>query len=64
LCRDFNHPHQVNDSILFWHFQQAVLANMRGVGEPIFDEDIPPGSDTILSGPAPAERMEFELSGR
>ncbi|KAK9322762.1 HNH endonuclease-domain-containing protein [Lipomyces orientalis] len=67
ICRDINHPHHVNDNILFWHFQQAVLANMRRAGEPIFDEDITPGSDTmdaILSGPAPAERMEFELSGR
>ncbi|ODQ70643.1 hypothetical protein LIPSTDRAFT_41195, partial [Lipomyces starkeyi NRRL Y-11557] len=67
ICRDINHPHHVNDNILFWHFQQAVLANMRRAGEPIFDEDIPPGSDTmdaILSGPAPAERMEFKLLGR
>ncbi|KAK9357715.1 hypothetical protein V1504DRAFT_398300 [Lipomyces starkeyi] len=67
ICRDLDHPHHVNDNILFWHFQQAVLANIRGAGEPIFDEDIPPGSDTmdaILSGPAPAERMEFELSSR
>ncbi|KAK9482974.1 HNH endonuclease-domain-containing protein [Lipomyces starkeyi] len=67
ICRDLENPHRVNDNILFWHFQQAVLANMRGVGEPIFDEDIPPGSDTmdaILSGPAPADRMEFELSSR
>ncbi|KAK9320296.1 hypothetical protein V1517DRAFT_348304 [Lipomyces orientalis] len=66
ICRDIEHPHHVNDNI-FWHFQQAVLANMRGAGEPVFDEDIPPGSDTmnaILSGPAPAERMEFELSSR
>ncbi|KAK9482074.1 hypothetical protein V1527DRAFT_455393 [Lipomyces starkeyi] len=67
ICRDLEDPHHVNDNILFWHFQQAVLANMRGAGEPVFDEDIPPGSDTmdaILSGPAPAERMEFELSSR
>ncbi|KAK9249644.1 hypothetical protein V1507DRAFT_438816 [Lipomyces tetrasporus] len=67
ICRDIEHPHHVNDNIIFWHFQQAVLANMRGAGEPVFDEDIPPGSDTmnaILSGPAPAERMEFELSSR
>ncbi|KAK9234602.1 hypothetical protein V1525DRAFT_349883 [Lipomyces kononenkoae] len=67
VCRDIEHPHHVNDNVLFWHFQQAVLANMRGAGEPIFDEDIPPGSDAmdaILSGPAPAERMEFELSSR
>ncbi|KAK9342517.1 hypothetical protein V1522DRAFT_415914 [Lipomyces starkeyi] len=56
ICRDLDHPHH-----------QAVLANIRWAGEPIFDEDIPPGSDTmdaILSGPAPAERMEFELSSR
>ncbi|KAK9334297.1 hypothetical protein LIPSTDRAFT_145484 [Lipomyces starkeyi NRRL Y-11557] len=66
VCRDPGHPNHVNDKILFWHFQQAVLANMRAAGEPIFDEDIPPGSDmdAILSGPVPAERMEFELSKR
>ncbi|KAK9312152.1 hypothetical protein V1524DRAFT_274108 [Lipomyces starkeyi] len=67
VCRDPGHPHHVNDQLLFWHFQQAVLANMRAAGEPIFDEDIPPGSDTmnaILSGPVPAERMESELSKR
>ncbi|KAK9364953.1 hypothetical protein V1509DRAFT_661277 [Lipomyces kononenkoae] len=67
ICRDIEHPHHVNDNIIFWHFQQAVLANIRWAGEPVFDEDIPPGSDTmnaILSGPAPAERMEFELSSR
>ncbi|KAK9342072.1 hypothetical protein V1522DRAFT_417341 [Lipomyces starkeyi] len=67
ICRDLEDPHHVNDNILFWHFQQAVLANMRGADEPVFDEDIPPGSDTmdaILSGPAPAERMEFALSSR
>ncbi|KAK9326919.1 hypothetical protein V1520DRAFT_365870 [Lipomyces starkeyi] len=67
VCREPGHPHHVNVKILFWHFQQAVLANMRATGEPIFDEDIPPGSDTmnaILSGPVPAERMESELSKR
>ncbi|KAK9374217.1 uncharacterized protein V1513DRAFT_458990 [Lipomyces chichibuensis] len=67
ICRELENPHRVNDNILYWHFQQADLANMRRAGEPIFDEDIPPGSDTmdaILSGPAPAERMEFELSRR
>ncbi|KAK9385248.1 hypothetical protein V1515DRAFT_617505 [Lipomyces mesembrius] len=67
VCRDRGHPHHLNDKILFWHFQQAVLANMRGAGEPIFDEVIPSGSDTmnaIRSGPVPAERMELELSKR
>jgi hypothetical protein len=40
---------------------------MKGVGEPIFEHDFPPGSDIvgdILRGPRPAERMEFELFGR
>jgi hypothetical protein len=40
---------------------------MRGVGEPIFEYDFPPGSDIvghIFRGPKAAERMEFELFGR
>ena len=50
-----------------WHFRQAVLINMRGAGEPIFEHDFPPGSDivgSILEGPKAAERMEFELFNR
>jgi hypothetical protein len=46
---------------------RAVLANIRGVGEPIFEHDFPPGSDIvgdILSGPKAAERMEHELFSR
>jgi len=35
------------DQLLRWHFSQAVVANMRGQGEPLFDSDFPPGSDTI-----------------
>jgi hypothetical protein len=37
---------------------------MRGVGEPVFGCDFPPGSDImgeITSGPRAAEWMEFEL---
>ena len=37
---------------------------MRGLGEPIFEIDFPPGSDIlgeIREGPKAAERMEFEL---
>ncbi|KAK9372161.1 uncharacterized protein V1513DRAFT_453139 [Lipomyces chichibuensis] len=37
-----------------WHFRQAVLANMRGAGEPSFEMDFPPGTDMIgeiLGGP-------------
>lgn len=54
-------------NLLRWHFRQAVLANMRGAGEPIYEHDFPLGTDMvgeILSGPKPAERMEFELFSR
>ena len=40
---------------------------MRGAGEPMFENDFPPGSDImgeILQGPKAGERMEFELFGR
>lgn len=40
---------------------------MRGAGEPIFENDFPPGSDImgeILRGPKAGERMEFELFSR
>jgi hypothetical protein len=40
---------------------------MRGAGEPVFENDFPPGSDIVgdvLSGPKAAERMEFELFSR
>ena len=53
-----------SDELLRWHFRQALLANMRGTGEPTFEHDFPPGSDIvgdILRGPKSAERMEFEL---
>lgn len=53
--------------LLRWHFRQAVLANMRGVGEPIFEHDFPPGSDIlgdIRGGPLGPQRMESELFGR
>ncbi|KAL9116933.1 MAG: hypothetical protein Q9187_006534, partial [Circinaria calcarea] len=61
------HPERPADELLRWHFRQAVLANMKGNGEPIFESDFPPGSDMmgeILEGPKPAERMEFELFSR
>ena len=62
-----NNPQRPVDQLLRWHFRQAVLANMRGAGEPIFEHDFPPGSDIvgeILNGPKPGERMEFELFSR
>ena len=60
-------PQRPVDQLLRWHFRQAVLANMRGAGEPRFEHDFPPGSDlvgNILDGPKSAERMEFELFNR
>jgi len=60
-------PQRPVDQLLRWHFRQAVLANMRGAGEPLFEHDFPPGSDIvgdILNGSKAAERMEFELFSR
>ena len=62
-----NDPQRPRYELLKWHFRQAVLINMRGAGEPVFEHDFPPGSDimgTILEGPKAAERMEFELFSR
>ncbi|KAK9236280.1 HNH endonuclease-domain-containing protein [Lipomyces kononenkoae] len=67
VCRDSTGNRGVRDELLRWHFRQAVLANMRGAGEPTFEMDFPPGTDMmgeIRSGPKAAERMEAELSLR
>jgi HNH endonuclease len=67
VCRSPTDSRAVVDALLMWHFEQAVLCNMRGAGEPIFEFDFPPGSDmvgTILNGPMAAERMEAELFTR
>lgn len=63
----FTRPDAPADQLLRWHFRQAVLTNMRGAGEPVFEHDFPPGSDMvgdILQGPRAGERMEFELFSR
>ncbi|KAK9323660.1 hypothetical protein V1517DRAFT_351953 [Lipomyces orientalis] len=55
------------DELLRWHFGRAVLANMRGAGEPSFETDFPPATDMmgeILSGPDAAKRMEADLFSR
>ncbi len=57
-------PDRPVDQLLRWHSRQAVLANMRGAGEPMFEPDFPPGSDMageVRNGPKAAERIEFEL---
>ncbi|KAL2177582.1 HNH endonuclease-domain-containing protein [Thermothelomyces heterothallicus CBS 202.75] len=65
--RLLNDPRRPPDSLFRWHFRQAVLTNMRGIGEPFHEQDFPPGSDImgeIQAGPKAAERMEFELFDR
>ncbi|KAJ5944490.1 hypothetical protein N7516_004658 [Penicillium verrucosum] len=67
VCRDPNNLDHVADELLRWHFQQCVLANMKGAGEPIFEHDFPSGTDMmneIIRGPLPAQRMELELFSR
>ena len=51
-------PLRPPNDLLRWHFRQAVLVNMKGLGEPCFETDFesesPPGSDImgeIISGP-------------
>jgi len=54
-------------SLFRWHFRQAVLSNMGGAAEPIYEDDFPLGSDmmgAILAGPEAAKRMELELFDR
>ncbi|KAG9234443.1 hypothetical protein BJ875DRAFT_509595 [Amylocarpus encephaloides] len=60
-------PQRPVEQLLRWHFRQAVLVNMKGAGEPIFEHDFPPGSDmvgSIMESPKAAERMEFEMFSR
>ena len=60
-------PPRPIDELLHWHFRQAVLANMREDGEPLFECNFPPGSDMIgeiMSGPMAGKRMQFELFSR
>ncbi|KAG0641778.1 HNH endonuclease-domain-containing protein [Tuber brumale] len=63
VCRSTTDPHRVSDELLRWHFRQSVLANVRGGGEPIFDDAFLPGPDLlgeILAGPY-TQRSELEI---
>ncbi|KAG0138778.1 hypothetical protein HOY82DRAFT_544825 [Tuber indicum] len=67
VCRNPADPHCVSHQLLRWHFRHSVLANVRGLGEPIFEHDFPPGTDMvgeILVGPKGKERFELEISSR
>lgn len=44
LSEDFiTNPDRSPKELHRWHYRQAVLANIRGVGEPLFENDLPPG---------------------
>ncbi|KAG0133142.1 hypothetical protein HOY82DRAFT_641168 [Tuber indicum] len=47
VCRSRADPHRASKKLLRWHFRQSVLANMRGAGEPIFEDDFQPESDPV-----------------
>ena len=62
-----DNPLRPPDDLLRWHFRQAVLVNMKGVGQPTFEDDFRAGSDvmsSIMRGSKASERMEFELFSR
>lgn len=64
VCRNPQDPHRVSDALLRWHFRQAVLANMQGAGEPIFEHDFPPGTDMLAelrNEPEPYGKQRFEM---
>ena len=67
ICRNPDDPHHVSDELLRWHFRQSVLANIRGLGEPIFEHDFPVGSNMmgeIMKEPHAEERLELEFVRR
>lgn len=67
VCRQPDDPICVIPALLRWHYEQAVVCNMRGEGEPSFEYDFPPGTDMmgeIRERPYAAERMEAELFNR
>ena len=62
-----NNPLRPADQLLRWHFRQAVLVNVKGLGEPCVEMDFPPGLDImteIMDGPNAQKRMEYELFSR
>ena len=67
VCRNPADPHRrVSDELLRWHFRQSVFANMRGMGEPIFEYDFG-GLDMIQEiseEPYGRERLEMEVAIR
>lgn len=57
----------MSDNALRWHFEQAVLAHVKGAaGKPAWDFDLGGGDEIgeIMEGPYAGERMEAELYTR
>ena len=44
-----SNPHRPPDELLRWHFRQAVLANVKGTGEPWLDTELM-DSDSSVEG--------------
>ncbi|KAG0636525.1 hypothetical protein HOY80DRAFT_1139044 [Tuber brumale] len=67
VCRSPTDPHHVSDQLLRWHFRQSVLADMRGAGEPVFEDHSQSGTDMegeILVGRYSHKRSECEIPER
>ena len=69
VCQDAADPRRVADFLVQWHFRNAVvrnavLADVKGAGEPQWDYELSPGNDMIrqiMAGPDAARRVEGEL---
>ncbi|KAL2816649.1 HNH endonuclease-domain-containing protein [Aspergillus cavernicola] len=63
--RDCSPNDRVNDQCLRWHYHQAVLANMRGAGEKVweFDHDVDEMGDLIEEDRS-GELLELEFADR
>ena len=63
-CRNPEDPFHVPNPLLRWHFRQSVLANMRGNGELIFEDDFV-GLDmirVITEGLSGKERLKWSCN--
>ncbi|KFX94489.1 hypothetical protein O988_06277 [Pseudogymnoascus sp. VKM F-3808] len=66
-CRDPENPDRVPDELLQWHYQQAVLAKIKGEGQKTWELQLTDWGDSIgeiREEPDAAERMEVELFTR
>lgn len=62
VCRDPANPGHVSDEFLKWYYQQSILANMRGVGEPIFE--VESSNDGLDESVVEPPQLEIEIERR